>query len=580
MEILDSEKRRARNLIWNAAADYSFEPDFKAYDEDGRADLYWNSIIGAVRKNYGAETIEGLFESLHGCSKEQLFEQLLWLGLENAVYQREAPRRPALPSLRRSYARRAVALDQRADPGDLLATLENAHFCRALGQSEPPLLPRDREMLDALEFPGDLDGPAIAERALAFLHTYFHFTPGETQAQESEERKRRRPLFAFRRRSEADLLPAVRAFGHGFGEHLVKGQGGGANAEPVQRRLTDYNLAQTEAALRKYMRGYFGAPLYDQSQLESLERELCVDEHQGCHLYYATGDDTHEKLKGYVAAQRRNALRQMELNRAAYEADATRHRTSIRRLTARIRNAMLAYLQPTPVRAASGALDAGRIWRGVYLDDDKVFTRILQSDPGDLSVDILLDASSSQIDRQAVVAAQGYMIAESLTRCHIPVRVSSFCSLRGYTVLRVLKGFKEKSLQGICQYFASGWNRDGLALRAAGDLIGFDPGPAARHLLILLTDASPNDSRRIPPSPDDPLGRDYGGSAGVEDAAAEVRALQRKGLRVSAVFMGEDASAAGASRIYGKNMARIRGMDQLARAAGRLIQNEIRELGD
>lgn len=137
MEILDSEKRRARNLIWNAAADYSFEPDFKAYDEDGRADLYWNSIIGAVRKNYGAETIEGLFESLHGCSKEQLFEQLLWLGLENAVYQREAPRRPALPSLRRSYARRAVALDQRADPGDLLAALENAHFCRALGQSEP-----------------------------------------------------------------------------------------------------------------------------------------------------------------------------------------------------------------------------------------------------------------------------------------------------------------------------------------------------------------------------------------------------------------------------------------------------------
>ena len=46
----------------------------------------------------------------------------------------------------------------------------------------------------------------------------------------------------------------------GSGEHLVKGQGGGANAEPVQRRLTDYNLAQTEAALRKYMRGYFGAP--------------------------------------------------------------------------------------------------------------------------------------------------------------------------------------------------------------------------------------------------------------------------------------------------------------------------------
>ena len=158
--------------------------------------------------------------------------------------------------------------------------------------------------------------------------------------------------------------------------------------------------------------------------------------------------------------------------------------------------------------------------------------------------------------------------------------MSCFSSLRGYTVLRVLKGFKEKSLQGICQYFASGWNRDGLALRAAGDLIGFDPGPAARHLLVLLTDASPNDSRRIPPSAENPLGCGYGGAAGVADTAAQVRALQRMGIRVSAVFMGEDSSAGAAAQIYGKNMARIRGMDQLARAAGRLIQNEIRELGD
>ena len=31
MDILDSEKRRARNIIWNAARDYSFEPEFKVY---------------------------------------------------------------------------------------------------------------------------------------------------------------------------------------------------------------------------------------------------------------------------------------------------------------------------------------------------------------------------------------------------------------------------------------------------------------------------------------------------------------------------------------------------------------------
>ena len=221
-----------------------------------------------------------------------------------------------------------------------------------------------------------------------------------------------------------------------------------------------------------------------------------MDDHRGRHLYYATGDDTPEKLKGYVAAQRRNALKQMELNRAAYEADAVRHRTSIRRLTARIRNAMLAYLQPTPVRAASGTLDAGRIWRGVYLDDDKVFTRILQSDPGDLSVDILLDASSSQIERQAVVAAQGYMMAESLTRCHIPVRVSSCCSLSGYTVVtRYRDYFEADKNERIFNYFTTGCNRDGLAVRALAN--GLPDSPSDHQLVTLLSNVKPNDVLQI-----------------------------------------------------------------------------------
>ena len=575
MEIRDSEKRRARNLIWNAAADYSFEPDFKAYDEEGRADLYWNSIIGAVWKNYGAETIEGLFEALHGCTQEQLYEQLLWLGLEHAVYQREAPRRPALPSLRRSYARRVLTENADPDPSDVLAVLENAHFRRALGEADPAMLPRDRELLNALEFPPDLDGPAIAERALDFLHTYFHFTPGQTQAQEAEERRRHRPLLAlFRRRSEADLLPSVRAFGHGFGEHLVKGQGGGPDAMPAQRRLTDYNQAQTEAALRKYMRGYFGAPLYDQQQLDALERELCVDDHRGCHLYYATGDDTPEKLKGYVAAQRRNALKQMELNRAAYEADAVRHRTSIRRLTARIRNAMLAYLQPTPVRSASGTLDAGRIWRGIYLDDDKVFTRILQSDPGDLSVDILLDASSSQIDRQAVVAAQGYMIAESLTRCHIPVRVSSFCSLSGYTVVtRYRDYFEPDKNERIFNYFTTGCNRDGLAVRALAK--GLEDSPSEHKLVILLSDVKPNDVIQINQGGNFV---DYARDVGIQNTAMEIRALTYKGIQVMCVFTGNDDDLPAAHTIYGRNFARIRSLDQFADTVGALIQNQIRSL--
>ena len=98
--------------------------------------------------------------------------------------------------------------------------------------------------------------------------------------------------------------------------------------------------------------------------------------------------------------------------------------------------------------------------------------------------------------------------------------------------------------------------------------------------MLLLTDASPNDSHRIPPGGAYPLGRDYADRAAVEDTAREVRALRQKNVRVAAVFTGEDRSAGDAETIYGRSLARIRTMDQLAGAAGALIRREIQELSD
>lgn len=574
MEILDSEKRRARNLIWNAAGDYHFEPDFKAYDDEGRADLYWNSIIGAVRKNYGPETIDALFAAFHGCRDEALYEQLVWLGLENAVYQRESPRRLALPALRRRYARWVVDQCAGIGDGELLPRLEEAHFRRALGE-DPAMTTEDRKLLDSLEFSGELDGPELSQAALDFLHDHFGFVPGKTQSEEAEALRKHRPWFLFGRSRALDGLPAVRTFGFGYGEHLVAGQGGGPNAEPVQRRLTDRNLAQTEEALRNYMRDYFGAPLLSEGERRTLEQSLCTGEHKSCHLYYTQGDDEPgRRLKGYAAAQRRNALQQAEKNREAYEADAVRHRASIVRLTARIRNAMLAYLQPTVVRTASGTLDPGRIWRGVYLDDDKVFTKIQQSDPGQLAVDLLLDASSSQVDRQAVVAAQGYMIAEALTRCHIPVRVTSFCSLSGYTVLTRYRDYQEQDRnERIFRYFTTGCNRDGLAIRALAREI--EESSYEHKLVILLSDAKPNDVIQLYR---DGAYVDYARDNGIENTAMEVRSLLFRDIPVICVFTGNDDDIPAAHTIYGRNFARIRSLDQFADTVGTLIQNQIRSL--
>jgi len=565
MEIQEQEKRRASNLIWNAAQDYDFVPDFKAFDEEGQADLYWNSIIGAVRKNYGAKPIEELFSALRGSENEVLYEQLVWLGLENAVYQRESELRPALPALRRSYAQRVIASVQRAN---LLEILEEAHFRRALGE-DPSLTPWDRKTLDALEFSGDWDTETLCASALQLLKDSFGFIPSQAPT----KRIKKHGLFPSKRKDALYDPSPVRRFGLGYSEHVSSGNTD--QAGPARRVITDKSIEQTEAILKKHISAYFGKPLYDERTTSELERKLCVDNHKNCRLYYAVGSAEYDpKLRGHSADRRKAALKQMAANRAAYEADSLRHRYSILRLTERIRNAMMAYLQPTVCRTASGTLDVGRIWRGVYLNDDKVFTRVMQTDPGDLCVDILLDASYSRANRQAMVSAQGYMIAEALNQCHIPVRVSSFCSISGYTVLtRYRDYFEQDSNERMFHFFTAGCNRDGLALRAVSQEM--EAAPCEHKLLILLSDARPNDIIKFSQN-----GQyvDYAGENGILNTATEVRSMLHRGISVICVFTGDDDDVPAAHTIYGRNFARIRNLDQFADTVGTLIQNQIRSL--
>ena len=333
---------------------------------------------------------------------------------------------------------------------------------------------------------------------------------------------------------------------------------------------------EDDAADRQYIESCFGPSLLPARELGLAEQALCAGIHLGCRLWYTAGVPRPERAKNPEARRvAEQALLQAERNRAAFSADAALYQNAILRLTERIQNCLQVYSETETETARRGRLDPARVWRAAVLGDQRVFQREEPSNRPGFAVDLLLDASASRLHCQETVAAQGYILAESLGRCGVPVRVSGFCSLRGYTVLRVLKDFGGQS-RGVFRYFASGWNRDGLALRAAGTLL--EGPPDRRRILLVLTDASPNDSRRIPPGGAYPLGHDYDGAPAVKDAAREVRALERRGVRVGAVFMGPAANIPAAESIYGQSLARIRTMDQLAGAAGTLIQREIREL--
>ena len=86
---------------------------------------------------------------------------------------------------------------------------------------------------------------------------------------------------------------------------------------------------------------------------------------------------------------------------------------------------------------------------------------------------------------------------------------------------------------------------------------------------MILSDASPNDDRKIT---DRDTGRRSSTAAGrVIDSAEEVEKLRREGISVMCIFTGEDADLPAARRIYGRDLVRIRSIEQFADAVGGVI---------
>ena len=53
--------RRARNIIWNAAGRYDFEPPFMAFFPNGAQDHYFNMIVGLTVKWLDADRLADFF---------------------------------------------------------------------------------------------------------------------------------------------------------------------------------------------------------------------------------------------------------------------------------------------------------------------------------------------------------------------------------------------------------------------------------------------------------------------------------------------------------------------------------------
>ena len=574
-----AQQRRAINLVWTASGDYQFEPQFLALKSNGEPDFYMNCVIGLVHKWFGDETQKRLFAHWTGDVRQSTFDDLAWLALENAVYEKELPERPVLEALRYTHAEEFFASEYQLsrqewmDKNQLVYSLQSERWKKVLSQKPPLLAPWEKGLGEALACPGTMSGEELEAAVLAAFEKYLQFdgTVHKKEPFRLHFGDKWAPLLT-------KLMPVeiVRTDDLTIGRSAAAGENGMVRASNALRAQLHSNERETQD--RNYIERCFGRSIYSPQRLARIEQQLCTGNHLGCHLWFTRGENAPDKpMSADTQRLYEQAEEQAKRNRAAFSHDNALYQNALLRLTEQIRNCMLVHQQPDRVTARQGFLDGTKVWREPILRDDRVFLRADEEPHPGFTVDLMLDGSASRLHFQETIAIQGYILAKSLATCGIPVRVTSFCSLRGYTVLRILKDLGDKNGERkVFDYFAAGWNRDGLALRGAGELMR--SAPADKHLLILLTDASPDDSHKILPSGKVPLSRDYDGQAGIDDTADEVRALRAQGVRVAAVFMGENESIPAANAIYGRDLARIRRMDQLAAAAGRLIQTEIQEL--
>lgn len=630
---IEDERKRAENLVWTAAGDYAFTPDFLSFTEDGHADLYMNLVIGLAHKWLGNPT-EALLEEVAESRRAAILSDTLWLGIESYVYARELPSRPALAALRTQHAEAYFVRLQNLNRQQWMAEntrlldQQTIRWSRVLGRKTRVYAPDRKALAAALELDPALSADEVAATLRTILTRFFAYR-GEAEV---------KPVHIRLNAVEAWVLQHVFRTEHQHTDTLMMKNTYAANASAATSVASDTKHGGAGATgERAYITACFGRSLYTDEELQQLEARLCVGGHRGCHVYvtdgvFSTGastgrmsvrekaavlknditrmnqsteegmnditrtdqrtEDGSGKASGTVsrtdaaasrggffdsetAKVRQDSAQQELANRRFFESEGELARSLVRRLSARLELTLSDLRENVAVLAPMGRLDPVRAWRMPVVHDPDVFEKQRPEREMPLDVTLLLDASASRMQMQEQLAAEAWILAEALKNCHVPAAVWNFRSLRGYTVLEKMKDFSERDGAHLFHFYAAGWNRDGLGLRLAAEELLHG---SRKHILIVLTDASPDDSTRLSACEKYPFGAAYEGRPAVDDAADAIAEMRAQGILVYGLFLGRTENLGNLSLMYGHHQVRIHDIGQLARVAGEIFMKAVEEL--
>ncbi len=603
----EAQKLRAQNIRWTVSEDYEgdegrayarFFEENRPQCQDPETRLYYeNALLGALARRFEKEKILAyasyLWEEMPG---GELFTRVMAVPLEEAAYQEMVSSRPAMASFRRAFMQNKIRMYRLSSPNSWVEFLDLAHAQRALGQV-PKVNGMGKKLLDDLEDLASKDTDAFITGMQEVLRRHFHLDPAKVSDEilrakidrtEKERVKKPRDRYL----SDEELLKELTIGSAEFMDNiLLDDSKKEEQKDPAKIRFKKRKIKNNRAFMEKN----YGPSLISEGEGQALLEKVSKGYH---------ADQTFLITRGFADLEKRADLDQLDWSTDPYGADVkTKNIPYRQKLMAKAKSQNEGYVEKNArsihraIRSLAdklqsalkheeedgffledhGTLASDRVWRNPILDDNRVFYQANHDEPSRLLVDLVLDSSGSQKDRQEKVAAQAYILAQALEMAKIPFRVSSFQTLLGCTVIHQFHDyFDRSSSSNVLGYFPDAANRDGYALRLVRARML--KKSSHKNVMIVLSDGKPfyvhvgvNTQASFRNSPSD-------NEKAIRDTADEVRQIRAENIAVFGLFTGVEEDLLAAQKIYGSGFAYIKNSDRFAEIVAKILLNQIRNI--
>lgn len=586
-EIEDSRlelENRIRNLLWTVSGDYKLDmkPDVSLFLRSKAIALYDGIKQGALARFYDKDLL-GLYlvKKVFLQAGEGELTAVAQLCIEEAIGEKICEERPGIRNMQREAFEDILdqEFEKMPSQADLLGRLKVTVLRRRLEGGEYRAERRLQPFMDLVIRSGEAQDTMELIRCIDELYNSL-IDPMFERLHGNLDRVMAVTLEELTEFSWEDFLSeemyeeALESYVEKLTTSMTGMEDRSVTEEMEQKRQKKKNITVvTPEMLEKaytYVELNYGRTYLSEAEEKKINYLMCRGVHSDCSLYFTEGVLENPVKRNY---QYEYAKRLRNKNIWLYHEKHRIVKRNISVLTDTLRKSLVLRSETQTVLSDRGQIVPSRLWRVGRSQDAKLFERELKADASDFVVDVLIDASGSQMSRQGEVALQAYIISEALSNVDIPHRVMSFCTFWDYTILHRFREYDDpqSANENIFSYVTSSNNRDGLAIKTAG--YGLLAREEEKKILIVLSDGRPYDVLVNRPNARNP--KPYQGKEAVTDTATEIRHLRNLEVSVLGVFAGEEKDLATEKKIFGKDFAYIHNIKNFSKIVGRYLTKQL-----